>query len=293
MSRAPARKANAPVSASIPELWSPEDKASVEVLRRAVEDDDLLSALLALEGASPVLGLEVATTIARLSTRVLSNLPEVDEVDDLDAERLELLHAVVCGEFGLRGAEDDYFAAANSKLSLVLERRRGQPILVSAVWMLVGRTAGIDVQGVGFPGHFLIQVEGRLVDAFNDGQALDDADVRRLAERVMPGRRMESNWLQVVGTREIAERVLRNLIHASLRAHDLFGRYRALRMLAGLRPNDPSLQLEVAVLTEELGVWGEAREMYRSLAKTFPESREGQAAEVRRMQMSQRARVLH
>lgn len=281
------------MSASIPELWSAEDKASVEVLRRAVEDDDLLSALLAIEGASPVVGLEVATTIARLSTRVLSHLPEPDESEEPAAERLELLHAVVCGEFGLSGAEDDYFAAANSKLSLVLERRRGQPILVSAIWMLVGRTAGIDVQGIGFPGHFLVSVEGQLVDAFNDGLPLDEEDVRRLAERVMPGRRMEPDWLQVVGTGQMAERVLRNLIHASLRAHDLFGRYRALRMLSGLRATDASLQLEVAVLTEELGVWGEAREMYRQLAKTAPGTREAQVAELRRMQMSQRERVLH
>ena len=281
------------MSASIPELWSAEDKASVEVLRRAVEDDDLLSALLAIEGASPVVGLEVATTIARLSTRVLNHLPEEGEADDPAAERLDLLHAVLCGEFGLKGAEDDYFAAANSKLSLVLERRRGQPILVSAIWLLVGRTAGLEVQGIGFPGHFLAQVEGQLVDPFHEGQPLDDEDLRRLAERLMPGRRMDPAWLEPVGTREIAERVLRNLVHASLRAHDLFGRYRALRMLSGLRADDPTMLLEVAVLTEELGVWSEAREMYRHLGTGFPGTREAQVAELRRTQMSQRERVLH
>src|SRR5207245_3587065 len=65
---------------------------------------------------------------------------------------------------GLHGA-----AAADPRthyLHTVLERGGGIPIACSAVWIAVGRRAGIEVEGVGLPGHFVVRVAGALVDAF-------------------------------------------------------------------------------------------------------------------------------
>ncbi len=279
------------MNTDIPELWSERDRVAVEVLQRAVADGDLLSALMAIEGAGPAVGLEAATAIARLATRVRAAIGGLVEAGP--NERLAVLRAVIADDFGLGGDDADYFAPENSLLSSVLRRHKGQPILVASVWILVGQAAGVDVLGVGFPGHFLALVDGLYVDVFAGGVALGPDALRALGERVMPGRRFDPQWLAIVDMRAMAERVLRNLTHAYQQTNDQFSRYRALRLLAGLRSEDPALQLEVAMLTEAFGAWSECRELYRRILKAFPGTREAQVAELRRLELQQKERLLH
>ncbi len=279
------------MNSAIPELWSDDDRAAAEMVGRAVADDDLLSALLAVEGASPQAGLDAARSIATMGAEVRSSLASGGHGPDT---RVQALARAIAGGFGLRGADgDDYFSPANSCLTAVLARRRGQPILVTAVWILVGQASGVDVHGVGFPGHFLASVDGIVVDPFGGGSPMEPEDVRRLAERVMPGRRFQEEWLGHVGTDAIAERVLRNLAFAHQRAGDVFSRYRALRLLSALRRDDATLMLEVALMSEELGAWDLARNLYRDILRAHQGTREAQVAELKRLELQQKERTLH
>ena len=58
-------------------------------------------------------------------------------------------------------------------LDLVLTRRRGLPILLSVVYVEVARRAGIQIAGVGLPGHFVVGHFGTdppvLLDPFAGG----------------------------------------------------------------------------------------------------------------------------
>ena len=58
-------------------------------------------------------------------------------------------------------------------LDLVLARRRGLPILLSVVYIEVARRAGIELAGVGLPGHFVVGHFGTyprlLLDPFAGG----------------------------------------------------------------------------------------------------------------------------
>src|SRR3954466_3772577 len=60
------------------------------------------------------------------------------------------------GQHGLAGDRDDYDNPDNSMLDLVLERRRGLPIALSVVYVAAARRAGIALEGVGLPGHFVV-----------------------------------------------------------------------------------------------------------------------------------------
>ena len=85
--------------------------------------------------------------------------------------------AEVLGErHGFRGDRERYDAPENSMLDLVLERRRGLPILLSAVYVEAARRAGIALAGVGLPGHFVVGHFGArpplLLDPFAGGEAL-------------------------------------------------------------------------------------------------------------------------
>ena len=73
----------------------------------------------------------------------------------------------------LRGDTEQYDRPENSMLDRVLERRRGLPILLSAVYVEVARRAGVPLAGVGLPGHYVVghfgAPEPLLLDPFGGG----------------------------------------------------------------------------------------------------------------------------
>jgi regulator of sirC expression with transglutaminase-like and TPR domain len=95
------------------------------------------------------------------------------------ADAADLVRRV--GDLGFTAA-DDYYALDNSRIDRVLATRRGIPITLAVVYVEFGRRGGLDVHGVGFPGHFLVEVGGTLVDPFHH-RVLSDAAFAVLAAR--------------------------------------------------------------------------------------------------------------
>ena len=62
-------------------------------------------------------------------------------------------------EQGFRGNTEEYYDPRNSYLNEVLDRRTGIPITLSTVYMEVARRAGLEVEGVGLPGHFVVRIQ--------------------------------------------------------------------------------------------------------------------------------------
>ncbi len=85
---------------------------------------------------------------------------------------------------GIGGNTDDYDKIENGFLHKVLDSRRGLPIIVSAIWIEVGRRAGIEMDGVSLPGHFLVFAGGQLVDPFHFGEAIGVRRSRQPSGRV-------------------------------------------------------------------------------------------------------------
>src|SRR5262245_49109906 len=72
------------------------------------------------------------------------------------ADTAALLAVHLFRECGFRGNQDDYYDPRNSFLNDVLARRTGIPISLSVVLLETGRRLGLALEGVGFPGHFLV-----------------------------------------------------------------------------------------------------------------------------------------
>lgn len=117
-------------------------------------------------------------------------------------------------EKGLSGADSDYYNPTNSNLVHVIETKRGIPISLTCIYMLVGHRLGLEIGGCNFPGHFLARtvIEGEifLVDCFNGGQFLreESLSMNDVAEGV---REMIRSGADV---ETIVARVLHNLIRA-------------------------------------------------------------------------------
>lgn len=115
---------------------------------------------------------------------------------------------------GIGGNVDDYSNPDNSYLNRVLETRRGIPISLSILWMEVGRRAGIEMQGAGLPGHFVVYAGGQMVDPFHYGEAIGFDEAAALIANALGGEpRLDKRWLEPVEGPAIIRRLVRNLLN--------------------------------------------------------------------------------
>lgn len=154
----------------------------------------------------------------RLSARVAA--------DASGLARLRMLNHFFFGELGFHGAVDDYQAASNSYLHRVIARRRGIPITLSLLYLELGESVGLGLQGVSFPGHFLVKLprhEGALiVDVFGGGSTLSAGDLRARLRAAMPHLTDQAlaPHLRAATRRDILARLLRNLKAIHWQAQD-------------------------------------------------------------------------
>jgi regulator of sirC expression with transglutaminase-like and TPR domain len=129
---------------------------------------------------------------------------------------LERLKRLLFDEEGFRGNADEYYDPRNSCLNDVLDRKLGIPITLSVLTMEVGRRVGLDIAGVGLPGHFIVSAavgaRSVLLDPFHGGTELTPSSAADVASRAVgrPVKLEEAHWAPCT-RRQIVVRMLRNL----------------------------------------------------------------------------------
>ena len=177
--------------------------------------------LLIAQDAYPRLEVErYLGDIERMALRLRGRTPQ-----DLGAEeRVAALNEFLFQDLGYRGNTDEYYDPRNSYLNDVMDRRMGIPISLSVLYMAVGRRVGLPLEGVSFPGHFLVRLRLRagvlVLDPFAAGAPLSEADLRERLQRVIPPGLTPSipvselpldQFLEAASNRQILARMLRNL----------------------------------------------------------------------------------
>jgi len=124
------------------------------------------------------------------------------------------------GDEGFHGDFDNYADPENSFLDSVIERRRGIPISLSVLMIAVGRRLGVDVRGVGMPGHFIVLDAARgdvWCDPFHGGALLDAEGCRRRFDMVYGGTlKFQRAFLDPTPPAAIVARMLANLERGEL-----------------------------------------------------------------------------
>ena len=156
-------------------------------------DPDLAVAALIVAGVEYP-DLDVNRYLAQLDSigeeacrRLAAAMPPIDTPHDVDPDRyakVAALNRYLFDELGFVGNETDYTDSRNSFLNEVMDRRTGIPITLSLVYMEVARRAGLPVEGVNFPGHFLLRcppgrgyghADDLIIDPFHGGALLSRA----------------------------------------------------------------------------------------------------------------------
>lgn len=215
---------------------------------------------------------DLATTallIARLefphldASRYLDRLDEMGETaverladtpSDDARGRIEVLNHYLYDEQGFAGNHQQYDDPRDNLLNAVLDRRTGIPITLALVYIEVARRAGVKVEGVNFPGHFLLRMPHRtdddtqvdtdlIVDPFHRGAVLSETDCRRLLRSHVGAQTVFDRRLLMRATKlQIIVRMLVNLkrIYVKMRS---FPQARAvIELLLAL---DPSAMTEL------------------------------------------------
>lgn len=145
-----------------------------------------------------------------------------------EPERILALNQFLFGDLGFAPNADDYYDPRNSFLNEVIDRRVGIPITLSLVYMEVGKRIGLPLQGVCFPGHFLVKCKVTdglaILDPYSGGTSLGIVDLQRRLREVRGGevsRAIIAGLLVASSNKEILLRVLRNLKAIYLRSHQL------------------------------------------------------------------------
>ncbi|MEY3481410.1 MAG: hypothetical protein RIQ71_2185 [Verrucomicrobiota bacterium] len=128
-----------------------------------------------------------------------------------DRHRADIIADFLGSELVFAGNTDDYYNERNSLLPCVLDSRKGIPISLTLVYMLVGQRAGAKIEGVNLPGHFLARHGAVLFDPFHQGRVLTRRDCVEILRR--QNQKLEEWHLAAAGTRQMLTRILANLLY--------------------------------------------------------------------------------
>lgn len=206
------------------------------------------------EGDALVRGALVIAMLEHPSLEPAPVLAQLDALGHEAARRLAGLRGLetraaalidyLAANLGFHGNERRYDDPRNSFLNDVLVRRTGIPIALSVLYMDVARRAGLAMEGVNFPGHFLVRLHPSpgeaqdadlVLDPFNGGAILRDADCRRLLERhAGPDAVLSPDIVASADTRQILMRMLVNLKRLYVRGRSFPQALEATHLLGAL-----------------------------------------------------------
>lgn len=178
-------------------------------------------------------------------------------------QRTFILNEFFYEKLGFAANANHFADPANSYVHHVLNTRRGIPISLAVLWMELAWGVGLKVDGISFPGHFLVKVyvdEGLIIQDPLTGRGLTQA---MLAERLEPYR---EGWklaedemaplhmfLLPASGRDIIERMLRNLKAVYVQAEQTALLLGVLHRLIILRPDDADSYRDRGMVLAQLG----------------------------------------
>ena len=157
----------------------------------------------------------------RVSEATLSRGDAPAGVDPQAYARVMALNDYLFGELRFTGNDLHFEDPRNSFLNEVIDRRTGIPITLALLYIEVARRAGIHVEGINFPEHFLVRcptprsqpyTEDLIIDAHHGGALLSEAACRRMLRRRARGARPDD--LEEGQEAEERDRVLESRVFA-------------------------------------------------------------------------------
>ena len=212
-----------------------------------------------LEGALLVAQLvDPGEDVPLVRQRIAALAARVRAARESGEQPVEALRLVLFREEGFGGDTESYDAPENSSLGRALVRRKGLPITLSILAIEVGREAGLELRGIGLPGHFVIGGRdlpaGQYLDPFDGGKLYDAEGLsRRVGAIFGTPVALTPDALEPDPPRAILIRMLFNLRRSYESRRRLEEALLALECAEALEPKEPVFLRERGLLLLKLG----------------------------------------
>jgi len=202
--------------------------------------------------------LDVEEEMARLET-VAAVVSRALIAIEPGYERAMRFLDVLYYDLGFVGNRDNYYEPNNSFLNIVLQQRTGLPIMLSLLYMAIGRRLQMDITGVGFPGHFMVRYTDPtgswLIDPFNGKLVLPQEINGYLSQLFDQPFNLTLESFAPISSQALATRILNNLRNVYLGHHAFTLALQVSDYLLLLEPLDRNLWRERGLLFYQEAHW--------------------------------------
>lgn len=241
--------------------------------------------------------LDFSAYLGRISDLAL----EVTERAGVDADvfrSIAALNFVLFARHGFCGNRDDYYDPKNSFLNQVIERKSGIPITLSVLYMEVAERIGLTVNGVGFPGHFMVKVRSDgidiVIDPFNAGDIKTEEDLAAMLQQMYGGKvNLRSEFLAPVAKKQILTRMLTNLKAIYAKANDMVKTLATLDRLLILDPASAADTRDRGVIYTRLECFGQAKDDFERYLELAPNADDAAAIREQLIELAKQVVLIH
>ncbi len=160
-------------------------------------------------------------------------------------EKIQMINHFIFKVHKFSGNVDGYHDNQNSILSDVLDTKKGNPLSLSILYILIGRQLDLPIYGVNLPRHFVVayldpyQLTTPIEDSpvlfyinpFSKGEVFGAAELSEFLEKINVPEKPE--YFQPCDTKTILKRLMNNLIYAYSKIGEL-GKAEEIKKLSNL-----------------------------------------------------------
>lgn len=185
------------------------------------EQDDLLKGMWLISTYQyPDLEFELLSAkIDQLYYEAWSNFKE----DLQPMDQVKILNHVIFNKFKFSANTKNFHAPANSMINQVLENKKGNPISLCVIYMLIAQKLKMPVYGVNLPNLFILIYKEEdfdfYINAFNKGLIFSKEDIDHYLDQLKLN--PDEMYYEPCNNLDIIQRVVRNLVLSFKKTGDL------------------------------------------------------------------------
>jgi len=142
-------------------------------------------------------------------------------------EQVKVLNRIFFDIHGFSGNTQHYHAPQNSFINIALETRKGNPLMLSILYLEVARSAGIPVYGVNLPEHFILCYKDELhdpatlgdhsnilfyINPFSKGDVFNRKEIDTFLGQLKI--KQDKSFYEPCNNRDMIQRLIRNLMNS-------------------------------------------------------------------------------
>jgi len=241
--------------------------------------------------------LDIAAYLARIDQLAVDVTRRCDGSGEI-YNAIAALNYVLFKQHGFRGNSDDYYDPQNSFLNEVIERKIGLPITLSILYIEVAQRVGLALDGVGFPGHFLVKHAQNgveiVIDPFHQGDIKSRQDLARMLGGLYGGAvEFHDEYLKPASKKEILRRMLGNLKGIYAKTNDLVKLLSVLDRAIILEPGAAGEVRDRARVYLRLECFAQARADFEYYLKLAPEAKDAAAVREQLVDLAKQVTLIH